>query len=216
MYLQIVFPGVDADAAPAPSHCPYPPCTGERFRLRQRVVKPIQDAFPVMVTVRRYQCLTCGRSFRIYPSGISRDQVSGRIKRLGALLYLLGLSYGQASAVLAAEGVYLSRSQIHAAASQVRRSAPGVARQTCLAGSGVGPEGRPRVRWAETWLSLTLICEPDGDLVLQFGALAEHETRTLGSRLTPLVTALSAEVRIVRGPPGFAGDAPNAARGGLP
>ena len=53
----------------------------------------------------RYECLRCSRTFRVYPQGVTKDHISRRVKGLGILLCLLGLSYGAVSLALDALGV---------------------------------------------------------------------------------------------------------------
>ena len=42
------------------------------------------------VIAHRYQCPRCGRTFRVYPAGISHDQTSARLKGLAVMFYALG------------------------------------------------------------------------------------------------------------------------------
>ena len=65
----------------------------------------VKDTVYEVVLAQRYECLRCGRTFRVYPCGVSRAQTSKRLKGLAVMLYLLGLSYGAVSLVLEALGV---------------------------------------------------------------------------------------------------------------
>ena len=48
-------------------------CDGEHFRQRQdHCTKAIRDAKYEAVEAQRYRCLSCGRTFRVYPKGVSR------------------------------------------------------------------------------------------------------------------------------------------------
>jgi transposase-like protein len=53
---------------------------------------------------QRYKCLRCGRTFRVYPEGVTRAQTSKRVKGLAVMLYLLGLSYRVVALALEALG----------------------------------------------------------------------------------------------------------------
>ena len=57
------------------------------------VEKPLQDTRYTQMEAHRYECLKCGRTFRVYPRGVSRAQKSLRVKGLAVMLYLLGLTY---------------------------------------------------------------------------------------------------------------------------
>jgi transposase-like protein len=69
-------------------------CTGTHFKLHQAPCrKPVRDLRHAQVTIQRYRCLKCQRTFRVYPAGVSADQLTASLKALWVLLYLLGLSY---------------------------------------------------------------------------------------------------------------------------
>ena len=80
MRLKLLWPQVEPDVFPEPSVCPYAQCGGKRFHLRQEVSKAVRDTVYREMTARRYDCLRCGRSFRVYPLGVSDDQSSRRLK----------------------------------------------------------------------------------------------------------------------------------------
>jgi hypothetical protein len=102
MRLLFRLPPVKPDAFQAPQICPYPGCKGRHFQQVQEVPKPLRDTQYQEVTAQRYRCLRCGRTFRVYPTGVSRDHFSQRVKGLAVALYLLGLSYGAVSLLLEA------------------------------------------------------------------------------------------------------------------
>ena len=53
----------------------------------------MRDLWHTQVTVQRYECLKCHHTFRVYPQGVSQDQLTASLKALCVLLYMLGLSY---------------------------------------------------------------------------------------------------------------------------
>ncbi len=103
----------DTRVAP-PAACPHAGCAGRRFRLLQRVAKPVRDATPRTVVARRYACRACGRTFRVYPAGIDRGNVAVSVKRFAAALRLAGLSLRDVSRALAVFGAPLGKSQVQA------------------------------------------------------------------------------------------------------
>jgi len=108
MRLYLILPRVEPEEIQAPSECPYEDCDGTHFQLWQAVEKPLRDTTRhSRVIAHRYQCLRCLRTHRVYPKGVSQDHISQRVKELGILLYLLGLSYGAVSLALDALGVYV-------------------------------------------------------------------------------------------------------------
>ncbi len=80
MRLHLLLPKVDPQAIPVPSKCAYPDCTSIQVRLHQPVKKALRDTVHQQVEVHRYRCLKCGRTFRVYPPGVSHAQSSDRVK----------------------------------------------------------------------------------------------------------------------------------------
>ena len=122
-------PRVEREHVVPPTTCPYARCGGQHFRLHQRVNKPVRDTVYEDVTAHRYECLSCHRTFRVYPPGVSRDHSSRRVKGLAVMLYLLGLSYGTVSLALEASGVYLCKSRVCDAVQGVAGRVPGLKRE---------------------------------------------------------------------------------------
>src|SRR2546430_15724893 len=100
MRLHLWLPKVDPKAMAEPSKCAYADCTGKRVQLHQPVTKAVRDTVYQQVEVHRYRCLKCGRTFRVYPPGVTHAQSSERVKGLAVMLYLVGLSYGAVSLAL--------------------------------------------------------------------------------------------------------------------
>jgi hypothetical protein len=92
MRLQLILPQVNAKEFRSPSVCPLEYCQGRHFAHHQEVDKPLKDTKYRRVAAHRYRCLRCRRTFRVYPQGVTRAQASQRVKGLGVMLYVLGLS----------------------------------------------------------------------------------------------------------------------------
>lgn len=100
MHLSVRLPQLDPNASPLPTRCPWKHlqthrrCRGTQFKLHQvHCPKPVRDLRHRQVTVRRYKCLKCHHTFRVYPQGVSAHQLPASLIDLRVLLYLLGLSY---------------------------------------------------------------------------------------------------------------------------
>jgi transposase-like protein len=100
MHLSARLPKLDPTLLPPPTHCPLKNpktrrrCTGTHFKFHQvHAVKPLRDLKHPQVRCQRYRCLKCQRTFRVYPQGVSRNQLSATLQALTVLLYVLGLSY---------------------------------------------------------------------------------------------------------------------------
>jgi transposase-like protein len=130
MRLRIRLPEVKPDEYVVPLTCPHG-CGGRYFALHQCVQKRMGDPNYSAAVVRRYKCVTCGRSFRVHPTGVSRHHRSQRLRGIGVLFYVLGLSYGGVADALAAFGWPGSKSTVYrdvqaagAAVTRVRRQQP--------------------------------------------------------------------------------------------
>ena len=114
MRLQLRIPEVDPEAYQEPDECVYADCHGRYFAVHQQVCeKAIVDPDHAMVCVKRYKCLLCERTFRVYPQGVSGAQRSQRLKAIGVMLYVLGISYGGVADALAALGWAGSKSSVY-------------------------------------------------------------------------------------------------------
>ncbi len=196
MHLHMILPEIQPNEIAPPSTCPYQDCQGTRFRFHQVVTKPLKDTVHQEVTAHRYQCLTCRRTFREYPQGVSRAHVSERVKGLAVLLYLLGLSYGEVSLTLEAFGVYMCKSRVYGAVREaekrLRRPGPGHLfegiRTLALGGDVTSPKRR------DGWLSLKLTEDSFHGLVLTAQDLSNEDAETLKARIEPIAAAIGGEV----------------------
>ena len=86
--------------------------TGSDVLFDRAVTKPISDLYVSEVTVDRYRCCGCCRTFRHYPQGVDRRDQSHRLSGLAALSWALGLSFRSVSHLLGAMGCDLSRMSV--------------------------------------------------------------------------------------------------------
>ena len=90
MRLSLILPPVQPEVYPAVAACPYAGCGGEHFQHWQAVPKPLRDTQFSEVVAQRYRCVRCGRTFRVYPVGVSHDQTTARLKGVAVMFYVLG------------------------------------------------------------------------------------------------------------------------------
>lgn len=112
MRLRLRLPEVRPEAYAIPLACPYG-CGGRYFALHDQCGKELGDPTYKEVKIRRYKCVKCRRSFRVHPMGVSQHHRSQRLRGMGILLYVLGLSYGGVADVLAAFGWQGSKSSVY-------------------------------------------------------------------------------------------------------
>jgi transposase-like protein len=121
MHLNMRLPKVEPLHIELPTRCPLrdpknrkKKCNGTHFKEHQwHCDKPVRDTRYQHVSARRYRCLKCQRTFRVYPMGVSHDQQSDTLKGLSVLLYVLGLSYQGVADLLEALQYPLAKSTIY-------------------------------------------------------------------------------------------------------
>jgi len=112
MRLRLRLPEIREGEYEVPQECPYG-CGGRYFALHQECRKAVSDPEYAEVTVKRYRCVECGHSFRVYPQGVSHRPRSQRLRGIGVMLYVLGLSYGGVADALRAFGWQGSKSSVY-------------------------------------------------------------------------------------------------------
>ena len=196
MRLKMILPEVVPTEIRRPLLCPYKGCGGRHFRLHQVVEKPLRDTRYPEVEAHRCECLRCGRTFRVYPRGVTRAQISLRVKGLGVLLYLLGLSYGAVSLALEALGVYMCKSGVYDAVQAVAERVPGLKREQVFEGLKTPALGGDltSVKVNGQWLTLGLTVDDISGLVLTIDELAGEDAETLKEWLAPIAEAVGAQI----------------------
>jgi transposase-like protein len=198
MRLQLILPRVEPTNMSVPSVCPYEDCQGRHFKHHQQVDKGVKDTHYASVSAERYACLRCKRTFRVYPQGVTRDQTSQRVKGLGVLLYLLGLSYGAVSLTLEALGVYVCKTSVYEAVQAAAEQVPGLKRQEVFAGLRTPAMGSDltSVKCNGEWLHLGLTVDDTTGLVLTIDELPAEDAETIKAWLEPIAEAVTAELLV--------------------
>jgi len=196
--LHLILPRVEPDHFSEPTICPGEECDGRRFRLHQKVAKPVKDTMYREVIAYRYQCLRCGLTFRVYPRGVTLAQTSQRVKGLGVLLYLLGLSYGAVSLALEALGAYMAKSSVYDAVQAAAERVPGLKQTQVFEGVRTPALGSDLtgVKCNGEWVHLGLTVDDISGLVLTVDGLAAEDAETLQAWIEPIVAAVEAEVLV--------------------
>lgn len=198
MRLRLILPQVVPMEIHPPTVCSYPGCDGRHFRFHQAVGKPLRDTRYPEVEAHRYQCLRCGRTFRLYPRGVTRAQTSLRVKGLAVLLYLLGLSYGAVSLALEALGVYLCKSRVYDTVQAVAERVPGLKREQVFEGLSTPALGADltSVKVNGQWLTLGLTVDDISGMVLTIDDLSGEDAETLREWLEPIAEAVEAKILV--------------------
>src|SRR5215211_7645467 len=136
MRLSLILPPVQPDRYPAMAVCPAPACAGRHVQHWQTVSKPLRDTQVCEVQAHRYRCVRCGRTFRVYPVGVSHDQTSARLKGVAVMFYVLGMSYGAVASALGALGWPLSKVAVYYAVQEAGTAVAGLRREAVRHGGG--------------------------------------------------------------------------------
>jgi len=87
--------------------CPY--CKSASVRRWGSGTRSVYDTKPINAVIFRFYCVDCNRTFRYYPQGVDRSQLSVRIRRLAALLWLMDVSTRDVEEIFDRLGVSINR-----------------------------------------------------------------------------------------------------------
>jgi transposase-like protein len=205
MRLQLLLPKVKPEQITAPTTCVDPKCRGRKFRFHQPVSKALRDTVYHQVQAHRYQCLKCGRTFRVYPEGVSSAQTSLRVKGLAVMLYLLGLSYGATSLAVEAIGVSMCKSRVYDAVQEAARRVPGLKREQVFNGLRTPALGADltTVKCKGQWLPLGITVDAISGLALTIDSLSAEDIEALKNWIEPIAQSVGAQMLVTDDADGF-------------
>ena len=194
MRLNLILPVVNPDQIKEPEKCPYGKCGGKHFHLRQGVKKSIRDSKHKEVQALRYQCLKCGRTFRVYPQGVQAAHVSQRVKGMAVMLYILGLSFQATAIVMEAFGVFLSKTSVYRAVQAAGEAIPGMKRTKILSGYRTRAIGGDvtYVKCKRKWLPIGVVVDAINGMVLSIDHLSGEDAQTLQEWIEPIAEVVGA------------------------
>jgi transposase-like protein len=199
MRLSLILPPVQPEVYPEVSGCPYAGCSGRHVQHWQTVPKPVRDTQVQQVLAQRYRCVRCGRTFRVYPAGVSHDQTSARLKGVAVMFYVLGMSYGAVATALSALGWPLSRVAVYYAVQEAGAAVVGLRRETVARGGGrivaLGAD-LTSVRCAGQWVTVGISVDAVQGTVLSLDLLPNAEAATLTAWVQQLAAVLGAELLV--------------------
>ena len=199
MRLSLILPPVQPEVYPTVVGCPYAGCGGQHVQHWQRVSKPLRDTQLRAVEAQRYRCVRCGRTFRVYPIGVSHDQTSARLKGVAVMFYVLGMSYGAVATALQALGFPLSKVAVYYAVQEAGAAVAGLRRAAVGRGggrvAGLGVD-LTTVRCAGQWLTVGVSVDAVHGTVLSLDLLPNGEAATLSAWVAELAAVLGAEILV--------------------
>ena len=198
MRLKLILPIVEPGKYEEPKHCPTPGCGCKRIYPFQEVRKNVRDSVFEEVNARRYKCLGCGHTFRVYPQGVSAAQISQRVQGMAVMMYLLGLSYGATALMLEALGITLSRSSVYRSVQAAGAAVPGLRQQELLQGYQTCALGADltSVRCKGEWLTFGVTVDPLTGWVLSIDELSGEDAQTLRAWIQPIAEKVGARTLV--------------------
>ena len=150
------------------------------------------------VSAWRYECASCGCTFRVYPQGVGRQQISQCVLGLAVMLYILGLSYGAVALALTALGIGIGKTSVYRAVQAAAEKVPGMKRKKLLEGYRTGAVGADvtSVRCKGKWLPLGISVDAVTGWTLSIDALPGEEAEELQEWLEPILDAVDADVLV--------------------
>jgi hypothetical protein len=180
-------------------------CQSQAIHHWQTVQKPLRDTRLEQVSAERYHCRTCGRTFRVYPAGVSRAATSHRLSGMAVMLSLLGLSYGATALALTAFGYPWSKTSVYDAVQRAAVQVPGMRRDGVFTGVHTPALAGDvtSVRCKGKWLPLGVTVDDLTGQVLTLDALSAEDATTLWEWITPIAQQVGARLLISDDADGF-------------
>lgn len=193
----IQLPTVNPSSVVRPKQCPY--CASEVLQRWGAVHKPLRDTDLELEEVQayRYRCTECSRTFRGYPEGVDRADLSQRLRCLAAMAWSMGLSLRGVGTIFSAFGAPLGRMSVWRAVQEraKQRKVAVSAQHTKHQVAVLGVDGAwVRLR-GQTVGVVVAVDMGDGHLI-EMEVVDEHDPRAVKEWLQPLVQELGVEVLV--------------------
>lgn len=193
MKISLLVPEVNFRPTARPRACPY--CKKSILHRHGAVQKPIKDHRVREVQAHRYKCVSCAKTFRHYPGGVTGKDQSRRTTVLAALMYGLGLSCSAASHLLGALGAEVSKGTVwrdaQEAGEALRKSRPASIGRVRVLGAD---ETVFKVKGRE--VAVGFVVDAASGRTLGFEVLVEGDGETFREWLKPYAEELGAEVLV--------------------
>lgn len=198
MRLNLILPQIKPTEYEKPKRCANAECKGNRFHPIQEVKKSIRDTKYEEVIARRYQCKQCGRTFRVYPTGVSAKQISKRVNGIATMLYMLGLSYGATAIMLEALGVAIGKTSVYRAVQAAAERVPGMKQHQGREGYQIKALGADltSVRCDGKWLTVGILVDASNGMTVCIEGLDSGEAEDLKDWLEPIMDAYDTDVLV--------------------
>jgi transposase-like protein len=176
-----------------------------RYHPRQEVEKKVVDTKYREVSAWRYECSKCGCTFRVYPKGVGKKQMSHRVNGIAVMLYVLGLSYGAVAIVMEALGIGLGKTSVYRVVQAAAEKVPGMKQHKILDGYRTKAVGADitSVRCNGNWIPLGISVDATNGMTLSIDLLPGEDWGQLKAWLEPILDTVDAEVLVTDDADGF-------------
>jgi len=199
----IQMPTVKSAPAVRPKQCPY--CGSELLQRWGTVCKPLRDTDLEVAQVQayRFRCTECGRTFRWYPEGVDKADMSQRLRGLAAMAWRMGLSLRGVGTIFSVFGAPVSRMSVWRVVQEGAKQRKAQI-QTQIQAQHSRPEHKVRVLGVDgAWVRLNgktvgvMVAVDTGDgHLLKMEVVDEHDPRAVKRWLQPLVQELGVQVMV--------------------
>lgn len=200
MRMRLRIPQVKPEIYREPEVCPYEGCGGRHFKVHeQRCPKPLRDPKHDLVIAKRLYCVRCGRSFRVYPQGVTRANQSQALCGLSVFLYVLGLSYGGVADLLEAFSCPLGKTRVYYNVQAAGKRAIELREAWLKAHRGpvrVMAADLTRVQCQGDQFVVGVVVDDESGVELSVDVLDGEDAATLEKWLKDIAKALGAEVLV--------------------
>lgn len=182
-------PDVKEKSESRPKKCRY--CQGETFQRWGELNKPVRDNQYHSVTIYRYRCCQCGRTFRHYPIGVDQADQTVRMRKLATLCWVMGLSLRHVCTLLGVFEIQLSHMSVwrdnqEQARLLEKRRQSGRVRVLGLDGAYLHEKGKKR--------AVVVAVDLGQGVPVAVGYVDEFDTPALRKWLKPIVEQLGVSV----------------------
>lgn len=190
--LSVRVPEVKDVAEGRPGKCPS--CESTILQGWGVAAKPIRDTTGSRtITVRRYRCTACGRTFRQYPQGITAAAQTQRLQVAAAMMWAMGLSLRSATAFLKLFDAALCHQTVWRDAVALGKRVAGRRPRRSVRVLGVDGTG---ARIAGQSSGVVVAVDMGSGQPVAFVELDERDPEAVRKWLAPLVEQLGVEVLV--------------------
>jgi transposase-like protein len=202
MRISVRLPRLKPNQYDLPERCPYG-CGGRHAKRygTKGERKAVRDTRYEEVVAYRYRCLKCGRTYRVYPKGVGRDQQSDRLKAVSVLLYVLGLSYGAVEDFLESLGAVICKTTVYGNVQAAGVASRQLQRREVEQGAEhrvIGTDGT-YLKVGGTYVTVQVVVDDETSELLSMDIITSENEEEVVALVEEIATEVKAEVLVSDG-----------------